>query len=232
LDCCLDSTLEGSGWDTDMGGMGPPTGPGPGPGPPGPIPRPPPPPMLPPRNASLPKSQLPSSFRSATSALKSEGKSSPQSSCLTPSLESKVSKKSVSDLMRPLPVAQLLGGPLPPITGFLSSTLEGVVASLSEPGPPPPPGRSPGPPPTPAPEAGVPGVELSQLLLLLLLTMVFSPFTSGASGSALMEGGLAPAPAPAPGSSFTREALAWAWPGLGLTLLFTSFFIMFCKTSH
>ena len=31
----------------------------------------------------LPKSQLPSSFRSATSALKSEGKSSPQSSCLT-----------------------------------------------------------------------------------------------------------------------------------------------------
>ena len=43
-----------------------------------------------------------------------------------------MSKKSVSDLMRPLPVLQLLGGPLPGITGFLSSPrLEGVAASLS-----------------------------------------------------------------------------------------------------
>ena len=61
-----------------------------------------------------------------------------------PSLESNVSKKSFSDLIVPFPrpVLQLLGGPLPVNTGFLSSKLEGVVASLSWP---------PGPDPRPSP---------------------------------------------------------------------------------
>ena len=59
LDCCLDNTLEGSGWDTDIGtlDMGSPGPGGPGGGPPGP-PIPgmgPPPPKLPPRNASAKK---------------------------------------------------------------------------------------------------------------------------------------------------------------------------------
>ncbi len=129
-----------------------------------------------------------------------------------------MSKKSVSDLMRPLPVLQLLGGPLPGITGFLSSPrLEGVAASLSA--------------------ASVPGVggvapELSQLLFAPPPTLL-SPFTVwGASGSDFMDGGLWP---PEPGSSFTtpREALAWTCPWLGLTLFFTSFdFIMFCNFFH
>ena len=55
FDCCLDNTLEGRGWDTDMGTLGIP--PAPGGGPPGP-PIPgmgPTPPMLPPRNASAKK---------------------------------------------------------------------------------------------------------------------------------------------------------------------------------
>ena len=57
LDCCLDNTLEGSGWDTDMGTLDMGMPPAPGGGPPGP-PIPgmgPTPPMLPPRNASAKK---------------------------------------------------------------------------------------------------------------------------------------------------------------------------------
>ena len=128
---------------------------------------------------------------------------------LPPSFESKVSKNgSVSDLISPLPVLQLLGGPLEdppdPITGFLSSMLPGV--SLC-----PPSGGSPWPP-----EPGVPGVELSQLLLL------FSPFTT-ASGSDFIAGG-----EPLPGSSFKgKPGLTW----LGLTLFF-SFFIFLVRSAQ
>ena len=121
---------------------------------------------------------------------------------------------SVSDLMSPLPVLQLLGGPLEvpdPITGFLSSAPAPVLGSS---------GGSAWPP-----DPGVGGVELSQLLLL------FSPFTT-ASGSDFIAGGDPPPPEVT--SSLMLLTLARGKPGLtwlGLTLFF-SFFIFLVRLAQ